>query len=59
MHRALQQVLKENAFTYMYVFWIIRLKFAEIDFIYLVSPALVQVLNYMQREHEKNVFSFF
>lgn len=59
MHRALKQVLKENAFTYMYVFRIIRLKFAEIDFIYLVSPTLVQVLNYMQREHEKNVSSFF
>lgn len=43
----------------MYVFQIIRLEFVEIDFIYLVSPTLVQVLNYMQREHEKNVSFFF
>lgn len=58
MHRALKQVLKENALQRC-VFQIIRLEFVEIDFIYLVSPALVQVLNYMQREHEKNVSSFF
>lgn len=64
MHRAQKHILKENvnsgiqSFTNMFL-QIIGFKFVEIDFIYLLSPTIVQVLNYMQREHAKNASSFF